>query len=70
MQLARLSHQVWADCRLGGELVHFSFVPVFSIGFSIGQPVWIRLAGMFEAHGSLLFRDKRWSFWLGGSSTA
>jgi hypothetical protein len=55
---------------LGGELVHFSFVPVLSIGFSIGQPVWIRLAGMFEAHGSLLFRDKRWSFWLGGSSTA
>jgi hypothetical protein len=36
-------------------LVHFSLFPFFGIGFSIEQPVWIRLAGMLEAHGSLLF---------------
>jgi hypothetical protein len=43
---------------LSGELVHFSLFPLFDIGFSAGQPTWIRLAGMFEAHGSLLFRDE------------
>jgi hypothetical protein len=40
----------------------FFLVPVFGIGFSIGQPAWICLAGMLEAHDSLLFRDKGWSF--------
>jgi hypothetical protein len=46
------------------------FVPDCGIGFSIGQPARIPLAAMLEAHGSLLLRDKGWSFWLGGSSTA
>jgi hypothetical protein len=49
---------------LCGELVHFSLFPLFDIGFSALQPTWIRLAGMLEAHGSLLFQDKGWSFWL------
>jgi hypothetical protein len=42
----------------------FFFVPVFDIGFSIGQPAGIVLLGMLAAHDSLLFRDKGWSFWL------
>ena len=62
--LARLSHEVWADCRSSGELVHFFFVSVLGIGFSIGQPAWICLTEMREAHDSLLVRDKGSDFGL------
>jgi hypothetical protein len=37
---------------------------VLGIGFSIGQPAWICLAEMREAHDSLLVRDKGSDFWL------
>jgi hypothetical protein len=53
-----------ARLSIGRRVDSFFFVPVFGIGFSIWQPAWSRLAGMFEAHGSPLFRDKGWSFWL------
>jgi hypothetical protein len=55
---------------IGRRVGSIFFVLVFGVGFSIGQSVWIRLAGMLEARASLLLRDKRWSFGLGGSSTA
>src|SRR5215467_10338365 len=53
-----------ARLAIGRRVGSFFFVPVFDNGFSIRHPAWIRLAGMLEAHGSLLFRDKEWSFWL------
>src|SRR5215467_5400308 len=55
-----------ARLSIGRQVGSFFFVPVFGNGFSIRQPAWIRLAGMLEAHGSLLFRDKEWSFLVWG----
>jgi hypothetical protein len=55
---------VWADCRLSDELVHFFFVSVLGIGFSIGQPAWICLTEVRGAHDSLLVRDKGSDFGL------